>query len=102
MNTAAMPTPALAAHDPGVFDGLRCDISNPANPVSRSVPPVVRDCNVLGFGSVPVGQNPGSLPTVVSANPNLKPETSKSMTLGLVCGRPASAHQAPRIRVRTS
>lgn len=67
-----------------VFDGLRCNTSNPANPVSRSVPPVVRDCNVLGFGSVPVGQNPGSLPTVVSANPNLKPETSKSMTLGLV------------------
>ncbi|MEN9417398.1 MAG: hypothetical protein RI988_1018 [Pseudomonadota bacterium] len=67
-----------------VFDSLRCDTSNPNSPVSRAVPPVVRDCNVLGFGSVPAGQNPGSLPTVVSANPNLKPETSKSATLGIV------------------
>ena len=67
-----------------IFDSLRCNSSNPANPVSRAVPPVVRDCNVLGFSSVPVGQNPGNLPTVVSANPDLKPETSKSATLGII------------------
>ncbi|MFM7532147.1 MAG: TonB-dependent receptor plug domain-containing protein [Rubrivivax sp.] len=67
-----------------IYDSVRCDSSNPANPVSRSVPPNIRDCNVLGFSSVPAGQNPGNLPTVISANPNLKPETSKSATLGLI------------------
>jgi len=68
-----------------LYDSLRCDLSNPANPVSKANPPNNRDCNVLGFSNIPASQvNPGSLPTVVSANPNLKPETSKSVTLGLI------------------
>jgi iron complex outermembrane receptor protein len=67
-----------------LFDSLRCDSSNPANPVSKANPANTRDCNVLGFTNVPPGLNPGNLPTVVSANPNLKPETSKSFTLGLI------------------
>jgi iron complex outermembrane receptor protein len=68
-----------------VFDNLRCNSSNPAAPVSRSVPPNARDCNVVGATTgVPVTDRPGSIPTVIAANPNLKPEESKSFTTGLV------------------
>lgn len=68
-----------------VFDNLRCNSTNPAAPVSLANPTVNRDCNVLGFTAVPSGTvNPGSLPTVVSANRNLKPETSRSFTLGTI------------------
>lgn len=67
-----------------VFDSLRCNSSNPSAPVSLAVPAVARDCNILGFTAVPAGQNPGNLPTVVSANPNLKPETSRSYTFGII------------------
>lgn len=73
-----------SSQDRRVFDSLRCNSSNPAAPVSLATPAVARDCNVLGFTSVPAGQNPGNLPTVVSANPNLKAETSKSFTFGLI------------------
>jgi iron complex outermembrane recepter protein len=68
-----------------VFDSLRCNSSNPAAPVSRGNPPINRDCNVLGFAAVPAGTvNPGNLATVVSGNPNLKPETSRSFTFGTI------------------
>ncbi len=68
-----------------VFDNLRCNSTNPAAPVSLANPTVNRDCNVLGYTAVPSGTvNPGSLPTVVSANRNLKPETSRSFTLGTI------------------
>jgi iron complex outermembrane recepter protein len=68
-----------------VFDSLRCNSSNPAAPVSLANPPNNRDCNVLGFTAVPAGTvNPGAIPTVVAANRNLKPEKSKSYTLGLI------------------
>lgn len=65
-----------------VYDNLRC---NTTTQTSKADPAVNRDCNVLGFANVPAGTvNPGSIPTVVSANPNLKPEKSKSFTLGTV------------------
>ncbi|MFG6446672.1 TonB-dependent receptor plug domain-containing protein [Roseateles sp. BYS180W] len=65
-----------------VVDPVRCDVTDPKNPVSRTDPPNSRDCNVLGFSSAT--PNPGSLPTTVAANPNLKPEKSHSFTLGLL------------------
>lgn len=65
-----------------VYDNLRCNLSSQT---SKADPVVWRDCNVLGYTAVPSGTtNPGSIPTVISANPNLKPETSKSFTLGLL------------------
>ncbi len=68
-----------------VFDSMRCDSSNPAAPVSRANPSVARDCNVVGFTAVPAGTvAAGNLPTIISANRNLKPETSKSYTLGMI------------------
>lgn len=68
-----------------VFDSLRCDSSNPAAPVSRANPSVARDCNVTNFTAVPAGTvTPGNLPTIISANRNLKPETSRSYTLGTI------------------
>ena len=68
-----------------VFDSLRCDSSNPAAPVSRANPSVARDCNVTNFVAVPAGTvTPGNLPTIISANRNLKPETSRSYTLGTI------------------
>ncbi len=68
-----------------VFDPIRCDSSNPAAPVSRANPSVVRDCNVLNLtAGVPAAQQPGNLPTVISANPKLQPETSRSATLGFI------------------
>jgi iron complex outermembrane receptor protein len=68
-----------------IYDSLRCDLSNPSAPVSKGNPAVNRDCNVLGYTNVPSGTvNPGSLATVVGANPNLKPEKSNSFTLGMI------------------
>ncbi|WP_343635731.1 TonB-dependent receptor [Roseateles sp.] len=68
-----------------VFDSLRCDTSNPDAPVSKAPVPVNRDCNVLGFTGVPAGTvSPGSLPTVISANPALQPEKSNSFTFGMI------------------
>jgi len=68
-----------------VFDSLRCDSSNPAAPVSRANPSVPRDCNVTGFTAVPAGTvAAGNLATIISANRNLKPETSKSYTFGMI------------------
>lgn len=68
-----------------IFDSLRCDSSNPAAPVSRANPVVNRDCNVLNFAGIPAGTvAPGNLPTIISANRNLKPETSRSYTLGAI------------------
>ncbi len=68
-----------------VFDSLRCNSSDPANPVSRANPSVARDCNVTNFTAVPAGTvTPGNLPTIISANRNLKPETSRSYTLGTI------------------
>ena len=65
-----------------VVDSLRCSATGF---VSKTDPVVNRDCNVLGYSAVPAGTvNPGSIPSVISANPNLEPETSKSFTLGLV------------------
>lgn len=62
--------------DYAVVDNLRCN-----NGVSRGDPPVLRDCNVLGRTTTNAA---GNLPTVVSANRNLKPEESKSFTLGVL------------------
>lgn len=74
-----------SSQDERVFDPVRCDSSNPAAPVSRSPAPVNRDCNVLNFAAVPAGTvTPGNLPTVISGNPKLKPETSRSATVGLI------------------
>lgn len=73
--------------DQRVFDPIRCNSSNPTNPTSlagTNSPFAARDCNVLGFSAVGAGQNPGNLATVVSANPNLKPETSRSATFGFI------------------
>lgn len=68
-----------------VFDNLRCDSSNLNAPVSKAPVSNNRDCNVLGFSAVPSGTtNPGSIPTVISANPNLKPEKSNSFTAGMI------------------
>ena len=67
------------------FDPLRCNSSNASSPVSRADPPDLRDCNLLNFTSgVPVVQRPGNMPTIISANPELKPEKSKSFTAGLI------------------
>jgi iron complex outermembrane recepter protein len=68
-----------------VFDPIRCNATDPANPVSRADPPDLRDCNILNFtAGVPVVNRPGNMATIISANPNLKPEKSKSFTAGLV------------------
>jgi iron complex outermembrane recepter protein len=73
------------SQDRRVFDPIRCDSSNPNAPVSRAAAPVNRDCNVFNFSSVPAGTvTPGNLPTVIAGNPNLKPESSRSATLGLI------------------
>ena len=65
-----------------VEDKLRCDLSNPDKPVSKADPANSRDCNVLGFAART--PNPSSIATTISANPNLKPETSRSFTLGVL------------------
>ncbi len=69
-----------------IIDSLRCDpatnftIGSPATNLR-----VNRDCNVLGYTPVPAGTvNPGSIPTVVGGNPNVKAETSRSFTFGLL------------------
>jgi iron complex outermembrane recepter protein len=66
-----------------VIDPLRCD---PATfTTTGGLVNVLRDCNVLNFTAVPAGTGtPGNMPTVVSANRNLKAETSRSFTLGLL------------------
>jgi iron complex outermembrane recepter protein len=73
------------SQDRRTFDSLRCDSSNPAAPVSRANPSVPRDCNVTGFTTLPAGTiAAGAVPSIISANPNLKPETSRSYTLGMI------------------
>ncbi len=68
-----------------LFDPIRCNSSNPAAPVSLDPLNPARDCNVLGFSALPPGTiASGSLPTVISANPKLNPEKSKSFTLGML------------------
>lgn len=69
-----------------VFDPVRCDRTDPLNPVSRSVQPNQwRDCNVLNFTtSIPAAQQSGSIATLVTPNPDLKPETSRSFTAGFI------------------
>lgn len=57
-------------------DPIRCP-----NGVSLSDPPVLRDCNILGRNATNAA---GSIPTIIAANPNLKAETSKSATAGVV------------------
>jgi iron complex outermembrane receptor protein len=66
-----------------VIDPLRCD---PATFTTLGgLVNVPRDCNVLNFSAVPAGTTtPGNMPTVVSANRNLKPEKSRSFTFGLL------------------
>lgn len=59
-----------------IQDPIRCP-----NGTSLSDPPVLRDCNVLGRTATNAA---GSIPSIISANPNLKPEKSKSATAGLV------------------
>lgn len=59
-----------------VADPIRCN-----NGVSRADPPVLRDCNVLGRTATNAA---GSIPSIISANPNLKPEKSKSATAGVI------------------
>jgi iron complex outermembrane recepter protein len=65
-----------------ILDPIRCDNTNPANPVSRGNPTNNRDCNVLG--RTVNAPNPGALPTVISGNPNIQPEKSRSFTFGLL------------------
>ena len=66
-----------------VFDPLRCDTT--ALATTGGLVNVPRDCNVLNFTAVPAGTTtPGNIPTVVSANKNLKAETSRSFTLGML------------------
>ncbi len=60
-----------------VADPIRCP-----NGVSLGDPTNNRDCNVLGSSTRT--PNPGSIPTIISANPNLKPEKGRSATLGLI------------------
>ena len=66
-----------------VFDPLRCDTA--ALVTTGGLVNVPRDCNVLNFTAVPAGTTtPGNIPTVVAANKNLKAETSRSFTLGML------------------
>lgn len=64
-----------------VFDNLRCNIPKLVSNAAVDVP---RDCNVLNFTAVGAATLPGNVPTRVSANKDLKPERSRSVTLGLV------------------
>lgn len=75
------------------YDPIRCDLSDPAVPKSRATPSFYRDCNVIGNSSVtviplqadrPPSGTAAGISTLVSPNPNLKPETSQSFTLGLI------------------
>jgi iron complex outermembrane receptor protein len=70
-----------------VIDSLRCN-NSVAPPVTigspAATPNVPRDCNVLNF-TAPAGTTaPGTIPTVVAGNPNIKAETSRSFTLGML------------------
>lgn len=60
-----------------VADPIRCP-----NGVSLSNPTNSRDCNVLGRTATT--PNPGSIPSIITANPDLKPEKSRSATAGIV------------------
>ncbi len=59
-----------------VRDPIRC----PAG-TSLGDPPVLRDCNILGRTATNAA---GSIPSIVSANPDLKPEKSRSATAGVI------------------
>jgi iron complex outermembrane recepter protein len=64
-----------------IVDPIRCNTS--VTPfVSRGNPPNNRDCNVLG--QTTTQPNPGNLPTVIAGNPNIKPEESRSFSLGFL------------------
>jgi len=71
-----------------IVDSLRCNntLATPATFNSPNVNlNVPRDCNILGFTPGITGvANPGSIATVVGGNPNVKAETSRSFTLGMV------------------
>ena len=76
-----------------IVDSLRCNNNTSNNaatpPVTFNSPAinqnVPRDCNVLGFTPAPAGTtSPGAIATVVSGNPGVKAETSRSFTLGMV------------------
>ncbi|WP_374661496.1 TonB-dependent receptor plug domain-containing protein [Inhella sp.] len=60
-----------------VRDPIRCP-----NGTSIGVPTNTRDCNLLGRSAT--SPNPGSLASIISANPNLKAEESKSATAGII------------------
>ena len=70
-----------------VVDSLRCNntatppatIGSPATTVN-----VLRDCNVLNFAPALAAGAPGNMPTVVAGNPNVKAETARSFTLGML------------------
>lgn len=71
-----------------IVDSLRCNnaLTTPATfnspAINLNTP---RDCNVLGFAPGVTGvANPGSIATVVSGNPQIKAETSRSFTLGML------------------
>ena len=71
-----------------IADSLRCN-NTLATPVTFNSPAinvnVARDCNVLGFTPAPAGTvSPGNIPTVVGGNPDVKAETSRSFTLGML------------------
>ena len=70
-----------------VVDSLRCN--NTATPPATIGSPattanVLRDCNVLNFAPALAAGAPGNMPTVVAGNPNVKAETSRSFTLGML------------------
>jgi iron complex outermembrane receptor protein len=71
-----------------IVDSLRCNNTGTTPATFNSPTPnlnVPRDCNVLGFTPGITGvTNPGSIPTVVAGNPNVKAETSRSFTLGMI------------------
>lgn len=60
------------------YDPLRCDRTG-ATPKSKAVPEEPRDCDVLNSTGTP-----GNLAAFTVGNPDLKPETSRSATLGMV------------------
>jgi len=70
------------------IDPLRCDPTQFDNPVTRGSLgpfPTARDCNVLTFTAVPAGQHTGTnLATVITGNPDVQAETTRSFTLGII------------------
>ncbi len=71
-----------------IYDPLRCNwnASDNSKSTSKSTQPNQwRDCNLLNYTSgIPAAQQPGSLATAVTPNPNVKPEKSRSATLGFI------------------